>query len=177
MNSPVTTTPYEVYALRYASRVDLSASENFYRYELYDEPDRSYRMDYFFWLLRNADRTVLVDCGYSPERAAERDRPIDVHPIDLLARFDVNPADVDHVVLSHMHFDHVGNVGLFPNATFSMARAELDFWTGRYSDRPCIRWAVASAEVEAVSDLARQGRLYLVDQPSEELFPGIRLTR
>jgi len=76
-----------------------------------------------------------------------------------------------------MHFDHVGNIGLFPNATLSMARAELDFWTGRYSDRPCIRWAVASSEVRAVADLARRGRLYLVDQPSEELFPGIRLTR
>lgn len=166
---------YEVYALRYASR-DTMASEKYYRYELYAEPDKEYRTDYYFWLARNNERTVLVDCGYSEMSATARNRRVDTHPIDLLARLDVSPADVDHVVLSHMHFDHVGNVGLFPNATFSMARPEFEFWTGPYSDRPCIAWAVQPDEVRAVDELRREGRLYLMDQPTEELFPGIRLT-
>jgi glyoxylase-like metal-dependent hydrolase (beta-lactamase superfamily II) len=134
-------------------------------------------MDYFFWLVRGNGRTVLVDCGYTEERAAARNRRIDTHPTELLARLDVRPEDVDHVVLSHMHFDHIGNVGLFPNAAFSMARAEFDFWTGRYSDRPCIAWAVEGSEVRAIDELGRQGRLYLTDEPSEEIFPGVRLTK
>jgi glyoxylase-like metal-dependent hydrolase (beta-lactamase superfamily II) len=177
MDSTTVSNPYEVYALRYGSRSNITSKEIFFRYELYDEPERSYRLDYFFWLLRNGDRTVLVDCGFSPEQAAERGRPIDVDPIDLLARLDVSASDVDHVVLSHMHSDHVGNAGLFPNATFSMARAELDYWTGPYSDRPCVSWLVAASEVQAILELHRQGRLCLVDEPSEELFAGVRLIR
>jgi hypothetical protein len=31
-----------------------------------------YPMDYFFWLARNSDRTVLVDCGYDRSRGEQR---------------------------------------------------------------------------------------------------------
>lgn len=167
--------PYDVYALQYASRPTV-ASAKFYRYELYNEPDRDFDTAYYFWLVRNADRTVLVDCGYSAEAAAIRNRQIDTEPAELLARLGVTPEDVDHVVLSHMHFDHIGNIGLFPNATFSIARAELEFWTGPYSDRGCIEWQVRSEEVQAVVALQDAGRLQLVEATPTELFPGITLT-
>lgn len=166
--------PYDVYALQYASRPTV-ASAKFYRYELYDEPDRDFDTAYYFWMIRDADRTVLVDCGYSAEAAALRNRQIDTEPAELLSRLGVAPEDVDHVVLSHMHFDHIGNVGLFPNATFSIARAELEFWTGPYSDRTCIEWQVRSEEVQAVVALEKAGRLKLLDSTPTELFPGITL--
>jgi hypothetical protein len=50
---------------------------------------------------------------------------------------------------------------MFPNATFSLARAELEYWTGPYSDRPAISWASAADEVRAVADLQREGRIVL----------------
>lgn len=37
----------------------------------------------------------------------------------------VEPGDIDVVVLTHLHFDHVGNNELFPNATFVVQRDEL----------------------------------------------------
>ena len=43
-----------------------------------------------------------------------------------LARIGVSPADVRYVALSHVHADHTGNVGLFPNATFIMQKSERD---------------------------------------------------
>src|SRR5881398_2008239 len=79
----MTSTPsptYDVYALRYASRPTM-ASDKFYRYELYGEPDKPYRTDYFFWLVRNSDRTVLVDCGFSEKAAATRNRQVDTDPV------------------------------------------------------------------------------------------------
>jgi glyoxylase-like metal-dependent hydrolase (beta-lactamase superfamily II) len=166
--------PYDVYALQYAMR-PTKASAKFYRYELYEEPDQDFDTAYYFWLARNADRTVLVDCGYSAKAAAVRDRQIDTDPVELLSRLGVTPEDVDHVVLSHMHFDHIGNIGLFPNATFSMARAELEFWTGPYGDRTCIEWQVQPDEVRAVVELEKAGRLHLVESTPTELFPGITL--
>lgn len=169
-----TNDPYEVYALRYSSRPTV-ASAKFYRYELYREPDRDFDTAYYFWLVRNSVRTVLVDCGYSQEAANTRDRRIDTDPVELLARLGVGPEDVDHVVLSHMHFDHIGNIGLFPRATFSIARAELDFWTGPYSERTCIGWQVERDEVRAVVELQQSGRLQLVESSPAELFPGITL--
>lgn len=158
---------HDVYALRYASRPGRKARE-FYGFEKYGEPDVPYPMDYFVWLARNSHQTVLVDCGYNTPRGERRGMFSAHHPrhdpIDVLGLVGVTPEDVDHVVLSHMHLDHVGNVDRFPNATFSMARRELDFWTGYCGSRELVSHVVHAAEVELVVGLLREERLHLVDE-------------
>jgi glyoxylase-like metal-dependent hydrolase (beta-lactamase superfamily II) len=166
---------YEVHALRYSTR-GASKAHEFFRHELYGVPDELLGMDYFFWLLRNDERTVLVDCGFDRERAAAKKRFQDTDPLELLARMDVRPGEVDHVVISHMHYDHVGNVELFPNATFSIAREEYDYWSGPYGNRELMTVVVDPEEMRIVQDLERQERLHLIDG-SEQLFPGIVVTR
>jgi glyoxylase-like metal-dependent hydrolase (beta-lactamase superfamily II) len=166
---------YEVFALRYAYRNDNNASSTFYRFELYEEPEKQYPMDYFFWVVSNKHCTVLVDCGYTRARALERGRTLTGSPTELMARIGVDPETVDHVVLSHMHWDHMGNVDLFPNATFIMARREFDFWTGPYAERPCLALALGDAELGAIKKLERQGRLFLFEEATHEVYPGIRL--
>jgi hypothetical protein len=42
----------------------------------------------------------------------------------------VDVTRVQHVILSHFHYDHVGNYALFPNATFYVQDAEMAFYTG-----------------------------------------------
>lgn len=165
---------YEAYALKYGS-AHVSKAAKYYRYEAYEESDEQIGIDFYFWLLRNEDRIVLVDCGFDDVRAPLRGYAHEVAPLDLLARFGVSAADVDHVVLSHMHFDHIGNIGLFPNATFTVARAELEFWTGEYSDRAFLSHSGEPEETAMVVELERQGRVRLVDG-REEIFPGITVT-
>lgn len=167
---------YETFALRYATLSSWPRSKAFHCFEVYGDPDTLIDLDYYFWLVRNDEHTVLVDCGYDKERGRARNRHQETSPIELLARMGVKPEDVDHVVLTHMHYDHIGNIALFPNATFSIARAELEYWTGPYADRPTIAWPVESEEIRLVQQLANDGRLQLVED-SHELFPGLRLTR
>jgi glyoxylase-like metal-dependent hydrolase (beta-lactamase superfamily II) len=52
-----------------------------------------------------------------------------------LAEIGVAPGDVDYLVLSHLHVDHVGNVGLFPTATVLLQRAELEAGYGPDPER------------------------------------------
>jgi N-acyl homoserine lactone hydrolase len=51
-----------------------------------------------------------------------------------LRRLDYDPAAVQYVVLSHLHLDHVGCMGLFPEATFVVRRQELRaaWWPDAY---------------------------------------------
>lgn len=70
-------------------------------------------------LIRDEDTTAVVDCGGMMGRAdTER----------LLARYGVSAAQVDLVVLTHLHFDHCGNLGLFPNARLAVHWREWEMW-------------------------------------------------
>jgi len=80
------------------------------------------------WLLRSAERTVLVDTGPGPRSLAPQYyRPGDADdllPLEL-ARHGVDPLAIETVVLTHLHNDHVGGAGHFPNATFYVQEREL----------------------------------------------------
>jgi glyoxylase-like metal-dependent hydrolase (beta-lactamase superfamily II) len=165
---------YEVYALRYCSRAN-ERSDAFYQYHLYHEPDGEIGMDYYFWLVRSVDRVVLVDTGFNAERGAALGRNQDTHPRELLSRMGVSPEDVDHVILSHAHYDHVGNLGLFPNATFSMARSEFEFWTGPLSRKNILCKVVDEDDIAELQRVNAEGRMHFVDGP-EEILPGITVT-
>lgn len=172
---PTTEQSYEVHALRYFTR-SATKSHEIFRFDLYGDEDEEIGMDYSFWLLRNEARTVLVDCGFNKERAAAKNRFQHTDPVELLVRMGVTPDQVEHVIITHMHYDHVGNVELFPNAVFSMAREELDYFTGPYGDRELERKLVDPEEVRLVKLLVADDRLVLVDGTAEP-FPGIRLTK
>lgn len=80
----------------------------------------------------NDDTAVLVDTGFK-----EPDENGEVHgnylitgggatPIrQTLEDCDLQPADVDYVVLTHLHHDHCSNNGLFSNAEIIVQQAEL----------------------------------------------------
>jgi glyoxylase-like metal-dependent hydrolase (beta-lactamase superfamily II) len=164
---------YESYALRYAHRQGDKAEE-FYCFRAYQEQDEPWGVDYYFWMLRNDDRTVLVDCGFDEESARLVGRHVDTDPVLLLDRLGVTPESIDHVVITHMHYDHIGNVDLFPRATFSVAREEYDFWTGPRSQRDLFAWAGQPGPIAKVERLAKENRVRFIDGP-EEVVPGVRL--
>ena len=74
-------------------------------------------MDYFVWLIRNAERTIVVDTGFTAEVAAKRKREYIRTPKAGLALLGVKADEVKDVVITHMHYDHVGTFFDFPKAT------------------------------------------------------------
>ncbi|WP_446038269.1 MBL fold metallo-hydrolase [Streptomyces sp. SID1121] len=104
------------------------------------------------WLLRSGGRTILVDTGVGNNKT----RPavaawdhLDLDYLGNLARAGVRPEDVDLVVNTHLHVDHVGwNTRLvdgawvptFTNATYLMPRADFAFWNP--ADNPSVAGGV-----------------------------------
>src|ERR1700733_5347852 len=81
---------YEVLAVRYGTR-QASAREVFLNYHSYGEPDRPLGMDYFFWIIRNKARTVVVDTGFSAAGGAARNRTTLLSTVGALAAARVAP--------------------------------------------------------------------------------------
>ena len=73
---------------------------------------------------------AMLDKGVNPDLA------IDVQ----LGKIGMKPSDINYVILGHMHLDHAGNVGKFPNATIVVQRDEIAnaFWPPRAYAGPYI---------------------------------------
>jgi len=142
--------PYRIYAVRYAHRA-CNTSEAFYG----DYHKAPMTMDYFVWALTNGTETVVVDLGFTEAVGTRRGRQFLRCPGKGLAEIGVEAAAVKHVILSHFHYDHVGNYALFPNATFYVQDSEMAFYT-----------------VCALIRLNYDKRLQFVDG-SREIVPGI----
>ncbi len=162
---------YEVLAVRYATLRSTKAAF-YYRHQSYGEPDTELDMDYYFWLLRDGDDTIVVDCGFSPEAGARRGRPFLCAPLDALRALGVEPESVSTVVVTHLHYDHIGNLAAFPAATLCVPRRELDFWTGPIAKRFQFAWVVEPAEIDFVARAVAAGRVRLTDG-SEEIPAGV----
>jgi glyoxylase-like metal-dependent hydrolase (beta-lactamase superfamily II) len=163
--------PYEALAVRYAT-LRSSKSELVYRYESYHEPDAELEMAYYFWLLRRGGSTVVVDTGFDPAVGERRGRTCLCEPVEALRRLGVEPETVETVVITHFHYDHVGNVDAFPRAEFVVPRKELDFWTGPFANRFQFAAHVEAGEIAQLEHLAAQGRIRQTDG-TEEILDGV----
>ena len=73
-----------------------------------------------------------------------------------------------------MHYDHAGNLALFPKARFHVQDAEMAFTTGRAMSHAALRHSFALADVLEMVRLTYGDRV-VFHAGDEELAPGIAL--
>ena len=159
---------YEIYALRYATMAR-KRQEAFMAFDPHDGP---MPIDYFVWVVRNAERTILVDTGFSAEAAQRRGRQFLCSPIDAIARLGIKAADVQDVIITHLHYDHVGGFDQFPNARFHLQDREMSFATGRHMADSEFSHAFTARHV-AEMVVAVHAKRVQFDDGDADLAPGI----
>jgi glyoxylase-like metal-dependent hydrolase (beta-lactamase superfamily II) len=164
----MTAPAYEIYALKYAHH-ERTASENFIGGDPHDGP---MPLDYFVWLVRGEGRDLLVDTGFNAAAAARRRRRL-VRPVDkALSLMGVETQAVRDVVITHLHYDHVGNFDLFPGATFHLQDLEMQFATGRCMCHEPMRHAFDVEDVVGMVRNVYAGRVRF-HAGDAQLAPGI----
>jgi len=166
--------PYRVFAIRYATLVTrrahviLGAADD----------EGPMRLDYFVWAIVGNGRVVVVDTGCQQHVAARRGRDWLRCPTEGLRALGIDAAAVEDVIITHLHYDHAGNLALFPKARFHVQEREVQFATGRMMCNNHGSFTLA-IEVDDVVDLVRATYARRVTQHDGEVefAPGIRLHR
>jgi len=133
-------------------------------------------------LVETGRHTVLVDTGLGAASSTSG---------AIVARLEmegIRPQDVDTVVLTHAHPDHIGGSvdardprslrSMFPNARYVMSEVEWEFWTGPHPDLRGLRLPEEQKGAMIVSArrclAAVRHQLEMVEREAE-IVPGLRL--
>jgi glyoxylase-like metal-dependent hydrolase (beta-lactamase superfamily II) len=169
----MTTTPqpFELFALRYARFTGRSGADNFIGGDMHASGSD---LDFFVWVARRSDRVFVIDTGFGPEAAARRGRTQFRRPAEAVRLLGIDPAAVDEVVLTHLHWDHAGSLGDFPKARLHLQDSEMAFATGRCMCHPHMR---ETFEVEDVVTMVRRVYAGQVDfhDGARQLCDGLSL--
>ncbi len=165
-----------VYVLKYAE------FNNFPNYLAYwmgepiysNQPPLNYYMMY--WLIKTADRNILVDVGLGPGFA--RGSQGYQSPETMLAKLSLKPSDINTIILTHPHFDHLDGMDSFKTSKVLIQRAAYRYAVEESPEFKFFRNSVYPRKKDTYTlvDLMWDNRLKLLDG-DKEVFPGIKVIR
>ena len=150
-----------------------------------DPASKKLIMSFHSYLIRTPRKTILVDACVGNDKNRphrnfwhKQNRPY----LKDMAALGVHPEQVDCVMCTHLHIDHVGwNTRLvdgrwvptFPNAKYLFARKEYEFWDALHKTNPEEPVNHGSFE-DSVLPVMEAGRAVLVDD-DHEIDTGMQL--
>jgi glyoxylase-like metal-dependent hydrolase (beta-lactamase superfamily II) len=130
-------------------------------------------LDYYVWaIVRDGLPPIVVDTGFDAATAARRGRTL-LRPVEQgLAEAGIDIAEVEDVIVSHMHFDHAGSLPIFPKARFHIQDAEMAFCTGRAMTERVVR---APFDAEPVAQMVHMlfGDRVVFHAGTSAVAPGV----
>ncbi len=160
---------YEILALKYARHANRTRFDNFMSA---DDHAALQPIDYFVWVIRNANRTILVDTGFDRKEASQRARTLDAEPQEMLAKIGIAADKIETVIISHLHYDHAGTLDLYPAARFHIQEAEMAYATGPCMCEDAMRKPFTAGHVCSLVKKVYSGRVQFHDGDGE-VAPGV----
>jgi glyoxylase-like metal-dependent hydrolase (beta-lactamase superfamily II) len=135
-------------------------------------------------LLQGDGKNILIDCGFNLDNPKKR-ATFDITgssnghtPKEVLATVGLTPEMIDAVILTHLHWDHVGGAACYPNATFYLQKYEFEQWQ-KVAKNPNYTALHAMSmdldDLETLKAIQQQNRLILLDGETDQLFAGLSI--
>jgi glyoxylase-like metal-dependent hydrolase (beta-lactamase superfamily II) len=136
------------------------------------------RLDYFVWTIQGDGRTFVVDTGFKAAVAQRRGREWLRCPTQGLKALGIDAAAVEDVIVTHLHYDHAGNLDLFPRARLHLQEREGAFVTGHMmrNRHHSFSGLIEEDDVHVLVRTLFGGRVEYVDGEAE-VAPGLSVHR
>jgi glyoxylase-like metal-dependent hydrolase (beta-lactamase superfamily II) len=151
--------------------------------ELYDEFYENIGIDPI--LVRSDDAVVLLDAGLGHGLDSKKRNPNISNIVTNLEIFDLKPEDVTHVVLTHLHQDHIGGlayadssskiVTTLPNATILVQKKEWDFALEMMDEKNEL--ADLTYDLDNLYRMVANGQIRFIEDDNYEVISGIDAIR
>jgi glyoxylase-like metal-dependent hydrolase (beta-lactamase superfamily II) len=128
---------YELYAIKYASNPRRTTRDSFLAH--HDVHEGPLALDFFVWAAVSGKNVILIDSGAEESTCRNRGHDFLRCPGEGLRALGFAPESVTDIVITHMHWDHVGNFDRFPNARFHIHPTEMAHATGPCMCHPHMR--------------------------------------
>jgi glyoxylase-like metal-dependent hydrolase (beta-lactamase superfamily II) len=130
-------------------------------------------------LLERDGVRVLIETGYG-DKWTEKERSIyAMEPrciLNALAEHGVEPGSIDHVALTHLHFDHAGGLTrlcedgkVVPNFPHAQVHVQRQEWDDALSNRSTMRGTYLRTHLDPIADCV------ICHDGEDELLPGLRV--
>jgi len=160
---------YEVFAIKYGEMLNRFRRDSFI---MDDDHASPFALDYYIFLIRNANRTIVIDCGFDHAEASRRGRTVTALPREVLKHCGVDAETVETLIVTHLHYDHAGTLPDFPAARFHLQDAEMAYATGRCMCDPSMRLPFSADHVCEMVKSVYSGRVQFHDGDGE-VAPGV----
>jgi len=160
---------WQVYAIRYAAVPAFPV-----RYLVTGaDTTRTVDIAIMVWLLQGTNGShVLVDAGFYRQKFIDDWKPANfVTPAEAVRRFGIAPDSISDIIVSHVHWDHMDGIDLFPRARIWIQREEYEYYVGP-GGAP-LHEAIDTLDAAMFARLRDAGRVKLVEGDGQEILPGI----
>ena len=161
---------YDVFAIRYGEQKERPEGSTF----MGGDPAKIIPgLDFFTYVITGAGKTWIVDTGFRSDISGEGGRMFLHDPAAVLARLGIDAKTASDVLLTHAHFDHVGNLADYPAASFRMHAEEMASITGPDMTHSAFRHAYHLRDTQALVQLVYEDRLRFDTDAVVEIAPGL----
>lgn len=163
---------WKIYGVRYTVQPSRPAHTTF----MFGDPtEETGGLDYYSWVLISDDRAIVVDTGAAERKVRNLGREWLAPPTEALRILGVDPEHVEDVILSHAHWDHVGDLKAYPKARFFMNELEMASVTGPDMTYRVLREPYHGDEAAELAGLVYEDRLTFL-QGDGAFAPGVGYT-
>ncbi len=140
------------------------------------DPEKTLSTIFSFFLLEGKNKKILVDVGFTADCCKKYMPDVkqkeNQNPVAQLKMHGVAPEDIDDIIITHAHFDHLSSVvNEYKNARIHIQKKEYEF-----TMNPPHPWFREFIDIDLLKEIGREknDRLNLIDGECE-LFPDIKI--